>query len=134
MQQQRGQPACRHHRSDAGIINGKMRKSSVSKWQRHLRSLRTRIPWDGFAEASVEGISMAWLLVLDATATNLKTGQLANEIVFRQAALRDAPGDVAQWLNWLARNPAARNKLPSWPIAPRQIQPPRMARGKHHVR
>lgn len=83
-----------------------------------FRSQRLRVVWTEFGGAQVGGIPMAYVLSLNGAFTNLRTGQTTNEIVFKQAALKDHPERVADTLNQLAADPDRREQLSSWPSTP----------------
>lgn len=80
-----------------------------------FRSQRVRIIWEDFVGAKVAGIPMMYLLILNGTVTNAKTGLVSNSIAFKQVAIKVHPQQVADVLNGFAGNTAQREQLPHWP-------------------
>jgi hypothetical protein len=79
-----------------------------------FRSTRLRIAWSNFRKAEVRGIPMAYTLLLQGPATNVRSGATSEQIVFRQVALVDDPRFVADTLNRFGANHDDRERLPTW--------------------
>jgi hypothetical protein len=80
-----------------------------------FRSQCVRTPWTKFRGAKVGGLPMAYVLSVNGSFSNLKSGQVKNGLTFKQVALKDDPNVVAGVLNRLAADVSVRDQLSSWP-------------------
>lgn len=79
-----------------------------------FRSTSMRIAWPDFRKAEVSGIRMAYVLRVQGTAVDVRSGAAWSSIGFQQVALADDPHSVAEALNHLGASPEERERLPSW--------------------